>query len=48
MIQKQVTDALAEKLLDGELVTGDAVRLDVSKDGESLKVEKESRAEKAS
>ena len=48
MIQKQVTDTLAEKLLDSELVTGDAARLDVSKDGESLEVEKVSRVEKAS
>ncbi|MEX0879740.1 MAG: ATP-dependent chaperone ClpB [Thermoanaerobaculia bacterium] len=48
MIQKRVTDTLAEKILDGELVTGDSARLDVSRDGESLQVEKVSGVEKAS
>ncbi len=48
MIQKRVTDTLAEKILDGELVTGDSARLDVSQDGESLQVEKVSGVEKAS
>ena len=40
LIQKQVTGALATQILEGRLATGDEAVLDVSKDGESLTVEK--------
>jgi ATP-dependent Clp protease ATP-binding subunit ClpB len=40
LIQKQVSDALAAKILKGEVQTGDEAFLDVSPDGESLVVEK--------
>jgi ATP-dependent Clp protease ATP-binding subunit ClpB len=42
MIQKEVTGALASQILEGKLAAGDRAVLDVSKDGESLQVRKES------
>jgi ATP-dependent Clp protease ATP-binding subunit ClpB len=40
LIQKQVTDALAAKLLTGEIADGDTAELEVSPDGESLVLNK--------
>jgi ATP-dependent Clp protease ATP-binding subunit ClpB len=40
LIQKEVSDALASKILKNEIVTGDEADLDVSDDNESLEVEK--------
>jgi ATP-dependent Clp protease ATP-binding subunit ClpB len=40
LIQKQVSDVLAARILDGELSSGDSARLDVSRDGEALSLEK--------
>jgi ATP-dependent Clp protease ATP-binding subunit ClpB len=40
LIQKSVSDALASRILKNELSDGDEAYLDVSKDGESLVVEK--------
>ncbi len=40
LIQKSVSDALASQILKGEIVTGDKASLDISRDGESLVVEK--------
>ncbi len=40
LIQKSVSDALASRILKNELSDGDEAYLDVSKDGESLLVEK--------
>jgi ATP-dependent Clp protease ATP-binding subunit ClpB len=40
LIQKQVTDALAAKLLTGEIADGDSAELEVSPDGESLVLNK--------
>jgi len=40
LIQKQVTGALAEQILEGKLATGEHAVLDVSGEGESLVVEK--------
>jgi len=40
LIQKSVSDALASRILKNELSDGDEAFLEVSKDGESLEVEK--------
>ncbi|MGE5275458.1 MAG: ATP-dependent chaperone ClpB, partial [Acidobacteriota bacterium] len=40
LIQKEVSDALASKILKNEIFTGDRAFLDVAKDGASLVVEK--------
>ncbi|MGH9369653.1 MAG: ATP-dependent chaperone ClpB [Thermoanaerobaculia bacterium] len=42
LIQKEVLDALASKILKNEILTGDEVHLDASMDGSSLVVEKKS------
>jgi ATP-dependent Clp protease ATP-binding subunit ClpB len=41
LIQKQVADALASKILKNELLAGDTAELTVSADGESLEIETE-------
>ena len=46
LIQKQVTGALATQILEGKLSPGDQAVLDVSKDGESLVVEKNEKSVK--
>ena len=46
LIQKQVTGALATQILEGKLLPGDQAVLDVSKDGESLVVEKNEKSVK--
>jgi ATP-dependent Clp protease ATP-binding subunit ClpB len=47
LIQKEVADRLARKLLDGELAEGDSAVVDVAPDKEALAVEKASEKRKA-
>jgi ATP-dependent Clp protease ATP-binding subunit ClpB len=44
LIQKEVVDALAEKILRNELQPGDTAQVTVSPDGETLEVETESES----
>jgi ATP-dependent Clp protease ATP-binding subunit ClpB len=44
LIQKQVSDALASRLLQGEIRDGDMAEIDVAKDGEGLTIHKKTVA----
>jgi ATP-dependent Clp protease ATP-binding subunit ClpB len=46
LIQKEVSDALAEKILRNELAPGDTAQVTVSSDGESLEIETEPESQR--